>query len=98
MTVDLPIGIKAGQEFNIVVRRLRSRVQKGVDIAVARQTVNWRYVVGVFQIRVPVSKGPALLPTEESLLALFKWKLEAIPFANRWHPVLERYIEQVSAA
>jgi hypothetical protein len=96
MTVDLPIGIRSGQEFNIVVRRLRSRVRKDADRAVIKQAVNWRYVVGAFQIRVPVSKGPALLPTEESLLALFKWKLGEIPSANRWYPVLERYIEQVS--
>ncbi len=95
LTVDLPLTVRVGEEFNIVVRRLRWRLQSR-DQAEAQQTINWRYVVGAFQIRVPVSTGPLLLPGEESLLALFKWKLESIPATNRWYPVLERYIEQVS--
>jgi hypothetical protein len=59
-------------------------------------SIGWRYVVGAFQIRVPVSTGQKLLLPEESLLALFKWKLEQIPPTNRWYKVLGRYIEQVS--
>lgn len=94
LSVQLPLTVRAGQEFNIVVKRVRSfaptRQRKGPD------SISWRYVVGAFQIRVPVSTGPKLLPAEESLLALFKWKLEQIPPGNRWYPALGRYIQQVS--
>jgi hypothetical protein len=61
-----------------------------------REIIGWRYVVGAFQIRIPVSTGPKLLPPEESLLALFKWKLEQTPVTNRWYLVLQRYVDQVS--
>jgi len=100
LTVDLPLTVRVGQQFNIVVRRLTSRFQNQSYAAqIDRATSdlrNWRYVVGVFQIRIPVSTGAVLLKPEESLLALFKWKLESIPHTNRWHAVLRRYVQQVS--
>ena len=100
MTVDLPTTVRVDQEFNIVVKRIRwARQGNGgilQDRARSDQTVNWRYVVGAFQIQIPIGTGPELLPQEESLLALFKWKIEKIPTTNKWHPVLNRYIEIVS--
>ena len=97
ISLQLPSTVRVGQEFNIVVRRLRSKTIGDVDRAVAgKGSISWRYVVGAFQIRIPVSTGPKLLPTEESLLALFKWKLGSIPASNRWYPVLNRYVQQVS--
>ena len=94
-TLDLPLTVTSGQEFNIVARRVVSRGSKrGFDADF--NTGNWRYVAGAFQIRIPVAAGPALLKPEESLLAVFKWKLEQLPAANRWHPVLQRYIGQLS--
>jgi len=38
-----------------------------------------------------------ILGPEETLLAVFKWKLEQLPATNRWVPVLRRYIDLVSA-
>lgn len=105
VTLHLPLTVRVRQEFNLVVKRLRSFAPIILEEAPqarrgARKdqppTIGWRYVVGAFQIRIPVSTGPKLLPPEESLLALFKWKLEQIPATNRWHPVLQRYIDQVS--
>jgi len=100
MTVDLPTTVRVDEEFNVVVRRIRwARQGQSLQIqdrARSDQTVNWRYVVGAFQIQIPIGTGPALLPQEESLLALFKWKIEQIPTTNKWHPVLNRYIEIVS--
>ncbi len=103
VTVDLPLTVKVGQEFNIVVKRLRSFAPiiledspKSRRSNATDQQIGWRYVVGAFQIRVPVSTGPKLLPAEESLLALFKWKLEQIPTTNRWYTVLQRYIDLVA--
>ena len=43
-----------------------------------------------------MSRASSLLPREESLLAVFKWKLEQLSATNKWYPVLSRYIGQVS--
>jgi hypothetical protein len=57
----------------------------------------WRYVVGTFQVRIPVSTEDAILPAEEDTLAIFKWRLQAMAPSNRWHPVLRRYVGYLSA-
>ncbi|WP_206952481.1 S53 family peptidase [Trinickia acidisoli] len=95
ITIDLPSTVRSGQQFEIVVKRITS-AQSSPLAAQSKRGPNWRYVVGAFQINVPVSKASALLPKEESLLAVFKWKLENLPFDNRWHPVLERYLRQIT--
>jgi hypothetical protein len=62
----------------------------------AREVEYERYIVGSFQIKIPVSTAAAMLPAEETTLAILKARLEAMPTTNRWYPVLLRYIEQVS--
>ena len=56
----------------------------------------WRYVVGTFQIRIPVTTGDRILPSEQTTLAIMKWRLEQMSPSNRWHPVLVRYIKYIS--
>jgi len=56
----------------------------------------WRYVVGTFQIRIPVTTGDRILPSEETTLAIMKWRLEQMSPSNRWYPVLVRYIKYLS--
>jgi hypothetical protein len=103
-TVDLPDGIRVGNEFNITVRRLRS-AQSFLNNTLAaapagrnnQQPFNWRCVVGTFQVKIPVSlEAPLLLP-EENLLAILKWRLENMSPVYRWYPVVQRYISIVSA-
>ena len=55
-----------------------------------------RYIVGSFQVKIPVSTAEAMLPAEETTLAILKARLEALPKTNRWYPVLVRYIEQIA--
>ena len=62
-----------------------------------RSVRNWRYVVGTFQVKIPVSTKDAILPAEENTLAIFKWRLQSMSPANRWYPVLQRYITYLSA-
>ena len=131
ITVDLPTIVVAGQEFDVVVRRVASRRpppiieigtaerprlarasddsdsepqgpraddeppkadQGGVTGPVSEEELkaweaagaeeqtpamrNWRYVVGTFQIKIPVSAGDALLRDEENTLAIMKWRLD----------------------
>jgi hypothetical protein len=54
-------------------------------------------VTGAFRVKIPVSKGPAILPQERDTLAIFKWRLLQTSPANRWYPVLQRYVDLVSA-
>ncbi len=133
LTVDLPSTVVAGQEFDVVLRRVRSRQPVQLQLAAeepdeaeppaalarrarsrGRRTegqlntpvagkhhvpeeLNWRYVTGAFQVKIPVSKAPAILPQERDTLAIFKWRLLQTSPASRWYPVLQRYVDLVIA-
>jgi hypothetical protein len=61
--------------------------------AEAREVMrNWRYIVGSFAVRIPVTTANEMLPLEENTLAIMKWRLSQMEPTNRWVPVLERYI------
>jgi len=108
-TVDLPTTVVAGQEFDIVVRRIghataptpgpvillrtqeRSRGRPDPD-----QLPTWRYVIGTFQVKIPVSTSEVLLLPEENTLAIMKWRLQQMAPTNRWHPVLKRYVDVIA--
>lgn len=57
----------------------------------------WRYVVGTFQVKIPVVDGNTMLLPEENTLAIMKWRFQQMAPANRWYPVLQRYISYISA-
>jgi hypothetical protein len=59
--------------------------------------LNWRYVVGTFAVRIPVTTARTMLPLEENTLSIMKWRLGQLEPANRWVPVLERYIGYIAA-
>ena len=108
LTVELPAGVRYGNDFEVVVRRITSRrpldrqlavMSAGSTSAIATSQLitDWRYVVGTFTIRIPVQQERTILPGEEQLLAILKWRLGILPATNRWRPVLRRYIDYVSA-
>jgi hypothetical protein len=116
ITVDLPNGIKIGNEFNIVVRRITTRqialpppppppppIQRGkAKAAVLAASVNnqplvWRYITGSFLMTIQVQKESKILPVDENLLAVLKWRLGLIGTGNRWYPVLLRWISVLSS-
>jgi len=128
-TIDLPLTVKTGQEFNVVVRRVSKRLRPaappppppGPQVA-AHGEVNgkasggeppaqapaalaqavserraWeRYIAGSFQVKIPVSTGPAMRPAEETTLAILKARLEGWPAASPWYPVLLHYTELIA--
>jgi hypothetical protein len=108
-TVDLPSNVVKGQEFNIVVRRLSSRQLGGNNIQVARVSApaatttdhkvqrNWRYVVGTFQVKIPVAAEKVLLEPEENTYAILLWRLGQLSTSNRWYPVMQRYVSLIAA-
>ena len=54
-------------------------------------------MVGSFDVQIPVTTGDKILPSEENTLAIMKWRLQQMLPSNRWYPVLERYIQYLSA-
>lgn len=58
---------------------------------------NWRYVVGTFSVKIPVTTAEMMLFPEENTLAIMKWRLEQMAPSNRWYPVLNRYISYIAA-
>jgi hypothetical protein len=108
LTVELPATVRAGNEFDVLIRRITSRqltkragnnipvATRSLDVA-GEQIFNWRYIVGTFLVRIPVQKEAAILPQDENLLAIFKWRLGLISLSNRWYPVLLRFIQYLSA-
>ncbi len=60
------------------------------------QAPTWRYVTGTFQITLPVTEEETMLPAAEDALAIFKWRLEAMPASNRWYKVVHRYVDYLS--
>ena len=119
LTVDLPLTVVTGQEFNVVVRRIATyqvpvlalakpatpprrgarRTPRQLDAAVAppAQSASWRYVVGTFQVKIPVATRETMLWPEENTLAIMKWRLQQMAPSNRWYPVLDRYISYIAA-
>lgn len=111
-TLDLPNTISINQEFNVKVRRISSRQpaqqqpppviktgpsSESVSVSGKRNFMrNWRYITGTFQVKIPVAADNVLLHPEENTLAILKWRLENMPPAYRWYPVLQRYISYIS--
>ncbi len=58
---------------------------------------NWRYVVGTFQVKIPVTTSEVMLRPEENTLAIMKWRLEQMKPTDRWYPVMVRYISYIAA-
>ena len=65
-------------------------------MVVPRQNTE-RFIVGSFQVKIPVSTAEAMLPAEETTLAIMKARLDAMLPTNRWRPVLIRYLGLISA-
>lgn len=64
---------------------------------VGSRMVNWRYVVGTFQVKIPVTTAEVMLRPDENTLAIIRWRLTQIATTNRWFPVLTRYAEYLAA-
>jgi hypothetical protein len=107
ITIDLPTTVVTGQEFNVEVRRVgRKRDARRIrteaananatkDQHAARQNI-WRYVIGTFQVKIPVATSSVMLRPEEDTLAIMKWRLQQTQATNRWFLVLRRYVEYIS--
>lgn len=79
--------------------RINANVMEGKLASSAdasRRLSQWRYVIGTFQVKIPVTTSEVMLFPEENTLAIMKWRLEQVLPTDRWYPVLKRYIQYVS--
>jgi kumamolisin len=103
-SVELPLGIRRGQSFEIVVRQVTNAhvdvdTRQPIGTAGTRRSTGptaWRRIYGSFQITIPVSTKAEMLLPEERTLSVMRWIEEAIPHTNRWRPVFLRYLEQLA--
>jgi hypothetical protein len=78
------------------------QIQRGKAAAVVipkvvvLKSLVWRYITGSFLIKIPVQRETKILPVDENLLAVLKWRLGIIGPSNRWYPVLLRWISYLS--
>ena len=95
-TIELTGGLRLRQEFNVVVRRISTRQLDQANAPKLRadatsgkgETVrrNWRYVVGTFQVRVPVENKQTLLEPTENTLAIMKARVQRMPATDSSAP------------
>lgn len=64
--------------------------------SVQRKTLTERYVIGTFQLKIPVQTKHTMLAAEQDLVAILKARLDALPATSRWYPVLVRYLGMIS--
>jgi len=100
LSVDLPLGVSRGQVFNVVVRQVTNAFGKPpviIEFAPATAVANleWRQVLGAFQLTIPVRTSAVILEREERWLSVFKWIGQAIPVDSCWYPVFTRYLDQL---
>lgn len=102
LSVDLPATVRRGQLFNLVVRQVTnafgsapSVIEFSASATTGPSKLEWRAVLGAFQLNIPVSTKTILLEREERMLSLQRWIAEAIPYDNRWYPVFRRYLDHV---
>ena len=56
----------------------------------------WRYVVGSFTVQIPVATPDTILPIENNILAIMRYRLQNLSPTSRWRPVVTRYIKQIA--
>ncbi|MFQ6397352.1 M14 family metallopeptidase [Nocardia sp. KC 131] len=101
LTVEVPAGVRRGQQFTVRVRQLTpTKVNRQVPDLTAvgggEQLLRWDRVDGAFQIDIPVRTKAELLPIELRLLSVLRWIARDIPASSRWSPVFVRYLAQIA--
>jgi hypothetical protein len=82
----------------VTLGRSRARAARAVNAAVATPPVRHRprHILGTFQLSILVKTARDILPGDERTLTALRRVSATIPAENRWYPVLQRYIAQLS--
>ncbi len=76
------------------------RLQERTESAVrpeghSTKDIEWRRVIGAFQLSIPVGRKETLLRREERDLSVLRWIAEAIPETSRWYDVFRAYLRLI---
>jgi hypothetical protein len=74
--------------------QVRAR-RRSYQAVLAAPEIEWRRVLGAFQLTIPVHSKGQLLLREERDLSVLLWISEAIVPSSRWYRVFRRYIELI---
>ena len=112
LTVDVDASGRRGETFDVVVRQVTNAFGRkppppppppkledhaeGAEAIVTRG-IEWRRVIGAFQLSIPVRNKEALILREERDLSLLRWIATAIPSTSRWYEVFHRYLKLIDA-
>jgi hypothetical protein len=80
LSVKLPAGVVAGQEFRISLHQVDGRLGR---------------IIGACDFRIVVSSAGLILPEEIRTLSVFKHIATTIPPDNRWYPLILRYVHHL---
>lgn len=109
LTIDLPATVRYGNEFDVLVRRIATKQvikARGPNNpesptlaanAIEQGQLVWRYISGSYLARISVQRESRILPVDENLLAILKWRLGVIGPTNRWYKILLLWIQYLSA-
>jgi hypothetical protein len=101
LSVDLPETVKKEQVFTVVVHQVTGS-SAPTPVAVTHAATHalpgrvGRYVLGSFQLTIPVQSRRELLGPELRLLSVLRWIQRSIPGGDRWFKVFGRYVELVA--
>jgi hypothetical protein len=97
-TRTLPSEVRPTERKGKAAARPRKAQEAAAEAAAEEPGLRtWRYVVGTFAVKIPVATRDSMLLPEENTLAILRWRLEQLPPASRWYPVLDRYVDLVAA-
>jgi kumamolisin len=90
LSVEVPPGIRKGQEFNAVVRHIVATAGQGGPKPKSMQ------VLGSFGLKIPVLTRQEMLAPDKRLLSTFADITKACSKYSRWYPILIRYTQHIS--
>ena len=106
LTLDLPAALERNTTYKVVTRQITNTFAQRpaspppppsigavLSSSAKSDVLAWRRVLGTFQLSIPVTSKEKLLGPEERLLSVMRWIAKSIPFANRWYPVFQRYLD-----
>ncbi len=109
LSVNLPGNLPRGRAFTAVIRQVtnmsvrravpttgKRKAEAKTTAAVNVSAINWRRVIGAFQLSIPVKEKSILLPIEERNLSVLRWIGDSIPHQSRWYLVFQRYLDKLA--
>lgn len=79
-----------------VTARAHSHSTATVAVEPSESEIEWRSILGAFQLTIPVKTKEVLLGREEQDLSVLRWIQKAIPTTSRWSPAFQRYVNGIA--